>query len=115
MRQFGLVMARRLTSLLASSYLRRDIAPVSPPPPLELLMSKRVNPTLRRRLSDRVADVFQEACLGGDLATAEQLLGVMQDMHDRRVAAGRDRRSGDAELQRARDELATRKAVREEA
>ena len=87
---------------------------MSPPPPLDLLMSKRVNPALRRRLSDRVAEVFQEACLGGDLETAEQLLGVMQDIQERRAVAGRDRRAGDAELQRAREELATRKAAREE-
>lgn len=105
-------MARRLTSLLAAGYMRPDIAPVSPPPPLAALLSKRVGAMLRRRLSDRVADVFHEACLGGDLETAEQLLGVMQDMQERRAAAGRDRRAGDEELQRAREELATRKAAR---
>ena len=105
-------MAKRLTSLLAPAFIRRDIAPVSPPPPLALALSKRLNGTLRRRLSDRVAEVFHEACLGGDLHTAEQLLAVMQDMQERRAAAGRDRRAGDEELQRAREELATRKAAR---
>ena len=76
------------------------------------MVTRRVYGTLRRRLSDRVADVFHEACLGGDLETAEQLLAVMQDMQDRRAHGRSDRRSGDEELERAREELATRKAAR---
>lgn len=103
MRQSGLAMVKGLTALISSGFARRDIAP---------LVHRRVYRTLRRRLSDRVADVFQEACLAGDLETAEQLLAVMQNIQDRRTAAGHDRRSGDEELERAREELATRKAVR---
>jgi hypothetical protein len=31
----------------------------------------RINRTFRRRLRDRVEDLFQDACISGDLATAE--------------------------------------------
>ena len=34
----------------------------------------RINRTFRRRLRDRVEDLFQDACISGDLSTAEELL-----------------------------------------
>jgi hypothetical protein len=72
----------------------------------------RMNRTLRRRLSDRVMDVFQEACVAGDLATAEELLAVMQAMYERRQTAVGDRRLSQQDLENARDGLAIRKADR---
>ena len=87
-------MVKTLTSLFSGRFVLGDITP---------LVNRRVYGTLRRRLSDRVADVFKEACLGGDLETAEQLLAVMQDMQDRQASARSDRRSDDAELERAKN------------
>jgi hypothetical protein len=72
----------------------------------------RVNRTLRRRLSDRVEDAFKEACLSGDLDTAEELLTVLESMHARRCEKfGQDRRIDDGSLVKARAELAQRKAA----
>jgi len=58
--------------------------------------------------------VFEEACLGGDLDTADLLLAVMQDKQQRQAATHRDRRPSDGELERAREALAARKAGRAE-
>ncbi len=107
-------MVKSWTSLISGGLARGDIAPPSPPPLLSAVLNKRLNGAFRRRLSDRVASVFDEACLTGDLDTAEQLLAVLEGMHDRRQAAMGDRRLNIDELLRARDELATRKAARGE-
>ena len=48
----------------------------------------RINRTFRRRLRDRVEDLFQDACIFGDLATAEELLTVLEHMQARRRTAG---------------------------
>ena len=69
----------------------------------------RLNRTFRRRLRDRVEDLFQDACVAGDLATAEELLGVLENMQKRRDGAGQDRRANDAPFAAAREELARRK------
>jgi hypothetical protein len=72
----------------------------------------RVNRTLRRRLSDRVEDLFQAACLAGDLDAADALLTVLVKMHERRSAKfGGERRISDDSLARARAELARRRTV----
>ncbi len=52
----------------------------------------RISRTFRRRLGDRVEDLFQDACISGDLATAEELLAVLEHMHARR-SDGPDRRA----------------------
>ena len=67
---------------------------------------------LKNRLSDRVADVFQQAVMTGDLDTAEDLLAIMQNMHERRQAAAGERRIDDEVIVRARQELDARKALR---
>ncbi len=72
----------------------------------------RMNRALRRRLSDRVMDVFQESCVAGDLVTAGELLAVLEAMHQRRQAAFGDRRLSGQDLDNAREELASRKAER---
>jgi hypothetical protein len=89
-----------------------DIAPVSMPPP-PWLAFQRLNRVLRRRLSDRVFDVFQEACIAGDLDTAETLLALLEQMQRQRQAAFPERRLDTEVLGAARDELATRKAERQ--
>ena len=70
----------------------------------------RVNRTFRRRLSDRVEDLFQDACVAGDLTTADELLSVLERMQARRPAGG-ERRIPDGAFARARDELARRKRL----
>ena len=73
----------------------------------------RINRTFRRRLSDKVEDVFQAACLAGDLDAAEDLLTTLERMHERRVLElGGERRISDDALVRARKELARRRAAR---
>jgi hypothetical protein len=73
---------------------------------------ERVHQVLRRRLDDAVEDVFQRACLNGDLDTARALLQVLEGMHDRRQAKhGNNRRLNDDVLRRARAELEQREAA----
>ena len=67
---------------------------------------------LKNRLSDRIADIFQQAVMTGDLDTAEDLLTIMQNMHERRQAAAGERRVDDEAIVRARHDLDTRKALR---
>lgn len=63
--------------------------------------------SLRRRLDDRVSDVFHAACVSGDLMAAEKLLDVLEDMHTRRRRGyANDRRQiDDGLVVRARQEL----------
>jgi len=59
--------------------------------------------SLRRRLSDKIEDVLEEACMNRDLDTAEELLQVLEFMRSRRPEAEQaNRRSSDAALERAR-------------
>lgn len=102
-----------LSNIFANFFARSD-APMLPPPQVSLssVVSDRMNRALRRRLSDRVMDVFQESCIAGDLATAEELLAVMDGMHRRRQSAMGERRLSTQYLDAAREDLATRKAER---
>ncbi len=106
---------RRLTTLIADTFIRRDLPPTPPPFPVATVVRERINRALRRRLSDRVADVFSEACMSGDLETAEELLTVIEAMHERRQQLVGERRIGNEDVVRAREELASRKAEREAA
>jgi hypothetical protein len=68
---------------------------------------------LRRRLEDAVEDVFRAALQRGDLASAEDLLGVMENMHARARLRFKAERHGTAQMiERARKELESRKARR---
>jgi hypothetical protein len=68
---------------------------------------------LRRRLEDAVEDVFRAALQRGDLASAEDLLGVMESMHARaRVRFSSERRGTALMIDRARKELDSRKSRR---
>jgi hypothetical protein len=68
---------------------------------------------LRRRLEDTVEDVFRAALQRGDLASAEDLLGVMENMHARaRVRFHAERRGTALMIERSRKELDARKARR---
>jgi len=104
---------KRLTTLFADLFGPRDV-PTLPPPQVTMssVVRDRMNRALRRRLSDRVMDVFQEACVAGDLVTAGELLAVLEAMHRRRQAAFGDRRLSSQDLDHARDDLASRKAER---
>ncbi len=104
---------RRLKTFFAEIFARRDV-PVLPPPQVTMssVVRERMNRALRRRLSDRVMDVFQEACVSGELVTAEELLAVMEAMQERRQIAVGDRRLSQQDLENAREELAIRIADR---
>jgi hypothetical protein len=68
---------------------------------------------LRRRLEDAVEDVFHAALERGDLAAAEDLLGVLESMHARaRVRFRVERKGTPLMIDRARNELGSRKARR---
>jgi hypothetical protein len=118
----------RLTTQIAQFFARRNLrsAPRIPVTTIvreridvslrrrlaETEVRERINRVFRRRLSDRVTEVFDEACISGDLDTAEELLVVLEAMHVRRQAAAGERRIGDEDVVRARDEFATRNAER---
>ena len=64
-----------------------------------------VGRSLRRRLSDKIEVLFQEACLSGDLETAESLLAILERMSTRRTNGAENRRVPLATLERLRAEL----------
>jgi hypothetical protein len=98
--------------LIADRFIKRDI-PQLPLLPFPVVVRNRMNRMLRRRLSDRVIEVLHEACISGDLETAEELLVLAQHMHARRQTAAGDRRLSDRDLIEARKEIASRRAERE--
>jgi hypothetical protein len=68
---------------------------------------------MRRRLEDSVEDIFHVALQRGDLASAEDLLGVMENMQARaKVRYNSDRRGTAMMIERCRTELAERKSRR---
>jgi hypothetical protein len=98
---FGTGKAANLTQLGG----RSQMAPAAP--------TYRVQNWLRRRLEDAVEDVFRVALQRGDLASAEDLLGVMESMHARARIRFNVPRLGTAQMiERARKELESRKARR---
>jgi hypothetical protein len=103
----------RLNNMFGDLFKRRDV-PKLPPPQVSMseVVRDRMNRALRRRLSDRVMDVFNESCIAGDLDTAEELLAVMEGMHRRREAAMGDRRLSTQDLDAAREDLANRRSDR---
>jgi hypothetical protein len=75
--------------------------------------SNQVQGWMRRRLEDAVEDVFRTALQRGDLAAAEDLLGVMENMHARaKVRYQAERRGAAITIERGRKELESRKARR---
>lgn len=64
-----------------------------------------VGRSLRRRLSDKIEVLFQEACLSGDLETAESLLAILERMSTRPANGAENRRVPLATLERLRAEL----------
>lgn len=94
-----------ISGIARSSPLNQHRLPAEPP--------HRVHNWLRRRLEDSVEDVFHAALQRGDLATAEDLLRVMENIHTRaKVRFKTDRKGSLAMLDRVRRELAARKARR---
>jgi hypothetical protein len=59
-------------------------------------------------LSDRIETIFEEACVAGDLETAELLLDALEQRH-RMYTSGR--RANDALISQLREKLTTRKAA----
>jgi hypothetical protein len=97
-----------------SSFISRLVGLSEPAVPRQRL--ERINQILRRRLDDSVADVFDRACLHGDLDTASELLEVLRNMHARRqVRAGPERRTSDEAIRRASADLARRKLAQRSA
>lgn len=70
-------------------------------------------PPSRRRLADAIDEAFHIALSRGDVATAEELLNVMQGAYERaRIRAPSERRGTDPLIERARQELEAKKASR---
>ena len=94
-----------------ASYFQRGMAKhgaaadAEPPIPPERMAT--VYAVLRRRVSDAVEEAFQRACLAGDVATAHDLIGVLEGMIQRgeQLPAG-ERRSLPGRVSRLRGELA---------
>ena len=69
--------------------------------------------SLKRRLSDKIEDVLEEACVIGDLQTAEELLQVLELMHAREPGAhGPDRRRRTDRLAALRTEVVRQRQLR---
>jgi len=66
----------------------------------------RVNPPVMSRLDEGITELFDHACITGELEAAADLLTVLEKWHARRSASyGRERRISGAGLERARKEL----------
>jgi hypothetical protein len=91
----------------------RFAEPETPPDPARL--QARINGvarSFRRRLTDRIEDLFEEACLSGDLETAEALLRAHATATARGVAErGRDRRDSGQALARLHETLRLRRTI----
>ncbi len=73
----------------------------------------RVGQAAHRRLADSIEEAFQHACLLGDLDTAADLVGVLEEQRDRWIAAhGKERRSDHPHLTRMKEELLRRRRAR---
>jgi len=98
---FGLGGGVKLSPLQQKS----QATPVAP--------AKQMQSWLRRRLEDAVEDVFRAALQRGDLASADDLLGVMESMYARaRIRFKSERRGTALMIERSRKELEARKARR---
>jgi hypothetical protein len=87
------------------------LAGLAPPARAPVKFMDRIARTQRRRLDDAVEDVFNQACLTGDLDIAGNLLDVLEKMRARRQANhGRERRLNDDAIVRARREFNRRRS-----
>ena len=82
-------------------------------PPLPAHRLSRVLSSYRRRIDDAVEDVFRQACAAGDLETAEELIGILTNLHERRKAKfSGERRMNDDHIIRAKEDLLRRTLLR---
>jgi hypothetical protein len=65
---------------------------------------KTMQRSLRRRLSDRIEAVFEEACVSGDLQTAETLLVAIE--HHLAQRPDSERRTNQVTILRLREKIA---------
>ena len=85
----------------------------APDRPIPAERMSRMYVALKRRLSDKIEDVLEEACVIGDLQTAEELLQVLEYMHvrqPRRMAS--DRRAQADRLASLRTEVGRQQQLR---
>ena len=69
--------------------------------------------SLKRRLSDKIEDVLEEACVLGDLQTAEELLQVLELLYARQPrTTGPDRRRQADRLASLRNEVTRQRHLR---
>ncbi|MDE2581783.1 MAG: hypothetical protein KGL52_09125 [Rhodospirillales bacterium] len=69
--------------------------------------------SLKRRLSDKIEDVLEEACVIGDLQTAEELLQVLEFMDARHPRNdGPDRRARATRIMQLRKEVERQQQLR---
>ncbi len=83
-----------------------------PEPQIPAARLAQVQAVQRRRVSDAVEDAFRRACLAGDVATARDLVGVMEAMIQRgeRLREG-ERRQLPGRVQQLHRELARCEAL----
>ena len=81
--------------------------------PLSGMQSQQQPKPPLRRLSDAVEEAFRFALTRGDLATAEDLLGVLRALHERDRIKYPERRNADATLALAEQELVAKRASRQ--
>ncbi len=95
---------------------RRTVLPMcsaDPDRPIPAERMSRMYVTLKRRLSDKIEDVLEEACVIGDLQTAEELLQVLEYMHVRQPRRmGSDRRAQADRLASLRTEVGRQQQLR---
>ncbi len=73
----------------------------------------RMYGALKRRLSDQIEDVLEEACMIGDLQTAEELLLVLDFMATRLPrSSGAERRVRSPRIDQLRGEVARQREAR---
>ena len=82
-------------------------------PPIPDPRLARVNPPVMGRLHDGVSELFDHACITGDLEPAGDLLTLLETWHARRPYDNEEqRRMGGTHLKRMRGELERRHVMR---
>jgi hypothetical protein len=82
-------------------------------PPIPGARLDRVRPATVHRLDEGITELFDYACITGDLEAAADLLALMEKWHARRAYDDEEqRRPGSVQLKRMRAELERRHIMR---
>jgi hypothetical protein len=84
------------------------------PPSIPIERLSRLQRSPRRRIDDAVKKVFQLACMAGELDAAEEPIGVLDNIRERRERKfGGDRRINDDDAIQARSEVRQHNQLRQ--